>query len=318
MSRILHRIFFNFDDGPDPFLPYLETWKRELPDFEIKLWDKTNLPLDLNEYTKTLSAEKNHAFLSDYFRCWLLDRYGGIYLDADIEILDGNGLRSIYDETQISPAIDLFIGVESFANGQLTAHSMGVKAGKSHPILRFMMNLYETSLSGPLHYAIRKFDMPYLMSLYFLDKERREGFTDSVEGRFRGLKEKIVTDRMLILPPEYFSPVTSRDGTMTVTSFGKDTCLCHHFAATWNEGANGVRQAKTLTEALIEGDYAASGELLRRITDRYPKLRFNPKKPTWKFKEGEIKRLEKVLNALVPYGSPLYRLLKGKRRAKGN
>jgi len=36
MNKLIHRIFFNFDDGPDPFLPYLETWKKELPDFEIR------------------------------------------------------------------------------------------------------------------------------------------------------------------------------------------------------------------------------------------------------------------------------------------
>lgn len=314
MSKILHRIFFNFNDGPDPFLPYLETWKRELPDFEIKLWDKTNLPLDLNVYTRTLAEEKNHAFLSDYFRCWLLEKYGGIYLDADIEILDGTGLRAIYDDTQRDANYDLFIGVESISNGKLTAHSMGVKDGTFHPALRFLMNLYENALSGPLHYAIKRFDMPYLMSLYFLDRERKGEILGSKDGVFRGLSERLITNRVLILPPKFFSPLTSRDGVMTVSSFGSETCLCHHFAATWQQTSSGGVTAKKLKDALLDKDYAIYPDLVDAVLLRFPDIGYKMRTPGWTLKETEIRKIEKVLNRLIPFGSPLYRMVKGKVR----
>jgi hypothetical protein len=312
MARILHRIFFNFNDGPDPFLPFLESWRRELPDFEIKLWDKTNLPLDLNEYTRTLAAEKNHAYLSDYFRCWLLAQYGGVYLDADIEILDGAGFRNIYDEAQKADDYDLFIGVESAVNGKLTAHSMGVKDGAFHPMLRFLMNLYETAFSGPLHYAIKNFDMPYLMSLYFLDKERKEGFTLSKDGRYRDISGALVADRMKIYPPVYFSPLTTRGDRMAVNYFGSETCMCHHFAATWREEFKGLKLAKCFSEALHDGDYVVKPELVSKIKERFPTLGFTPDRPEWTLKPAQIKKLERILNALIPYGSPQYRLLKKK------
>ncbi len=312
MSRVIHRIFFNFNDGDDPFLPLLETWKRELPDFEIKLWDKTNLPLDLNDYTRTLAAEKNHAYLSDYFRCWLLEKYGGVYLDADIEILDGAKFRSAYDEAQTAADYDVFIGVESADNGKLTAHSMGVKDGTFHPLLRFLMNLYETAFSGPLHYAIKNFDMPYLMSLYFLDKERTEGFALSSGGRFRELDESEVADRAKFYPPVWFSPLTTRDGRMFISSFGEETCMCHHFAATWREKTKGTKLAKRFLESLADGDYAVKPELVPALRARYPEAIIKPVRPLWSLKPTQIKKIERVLNALVPYGSPQYRLLKGK------
>lgn len=310
MSKVIHRIFFNFNDGPDPFLPFLETWKKELPDFEIKMWDKTNLPLDLNEYTRTLAAEKNHAYLSDYFRCWLLERHGGIYLDADIEVLDGSVLRKVYDEAQSASDYDLFIGVESDGNGKLTAHSMGVKDGTFNPMLRFLMNLYETAFSGPLHYAIKNFDMPFLISLYFIDKERTEGYALSDGGRFRNLPGPMVTEGIKIYPPAWFSPITTRGDRMIVSSFSAETCMCHHFAATWRDGFRGIKLAKTFTESLEDGNYSIKPELVQALKAKFPSVRFKPYRPVWNLKEREIKKLERLLNILIPYGSPQYKFLK--------
>lgn len=313
MPKILHRIFFNFNDGPDPFLPFLDSWRRELPDFEIKMWDKTNLPLDLNAYTRTLAAEKNHAYLSDYFRCWLLEKYGGVYLDADIEILDGDAFRKVYDDCQAAADYQLFIGVESAHNGKLTAHSMGVKDGTFHPIFPFLMDLYENAFSGPLHYAIKNFDMPFLMSLFFLDKERTEGYTMSTNGRFRELDGVITTQGMRIYPPPWFSPLTTRTGKMLVSSFSENTCICHHFAATWRDGADGLPRAKCFRDALRDGDYYALPELVPTLRRRYGKKGLKTMLPAWTLKESQIRAIERILNRLIPYGTPLYRMM---RRAK--
>lgn len=314
MAKILHRIFFNFDDGSDPFLPFLETWKRELPDFQIMEWNKHNLPLDLNTYTRTLAAEKNHAYLSDYFRCWLLREYGGVYLDADIEILDGGVFRRLFEDAQTNADYSLLIGVESSKNGKLTAHSMGVKDGSFHPMLSFLMDLYETAFSGPLHYAIKNFDMPFLMSLYFLDKERTSGYSCSQGGRFRALERVLTTEGMRIYPAEYFSPITTRLDRMVVSSFSPNTCMCHHFAATWRDEFNGVVAAKTFRQALAEGDYFVDPDLIGVLGDRYGKGNFKALTPRWTLKETQIKRIEGLLNFLIPYGSPHYRFLKGKER----
>lgn len=312
-KKILHRIFFNFNDGPDPFLPYLETWKKLLPDFTIMEWDKTNLPLDLNEYTRVLTAEKNHAFLSDYFRCWLLQQYGGAYLDADIEILDGEIFRKIYEDAQTNINYDLFIGVESEGTGGLTPHSMGIKCGKNHPLLDFLMSLYENSLSGPLHHYMKRLPMPDLVSLYFIEAEKKGQNSPSQNGLFYSISEPTIINKIMIYPQEYFSPLTERNRQKVIMSFSEHTCLCHHFAATWTENSKGQKEAKTLEKAVIEGDYLISPEYTSAVYNKIPSIKkVQLKRPQWKLQETQIKKLEKILNFFIPYKSTLFNLLKGK------
>jgi Mannosyltransferase OCH1 and related enzymes len=311
MQKIIHRIFFNFNDGPDPFLPFLETWKKHLPDFTIMEWNKTNLPLDLNEYTRTLAAEKNHAFLSDYFRCWLLKQYGGVYLDADIEIIDGNIFRNIYEEAQNSPEYDLFIGVESDKTGGLTPHSMGIKCGSNHPSLDFLIGLYENALSGPLHHYMKRLPIPDLMTLYFHELENAGKAIPSERGLFCHVTEPIIADRAKIYPQDYFSPLTERNRQKVIMAFSEHTCICHHFAATWTQNDSGQKEAKVLERALMDGDYIANPECDSAIKSKLPELSGRKiKKPQWKLQEKQIEKLEKILNRLIPYQSPLFKLLK--------
>jgi hypothetical protein len=314
MKKILHRIFFNFDDTRDPFLHYLGTWKKELPDFEIMQWDKSNLPLDLNAYTKYMAQTKNHAFLSDYFRCWLLKKYGGVYLDADIEILDGNILRKIYEETQETKDYTLFIGIENKQNGGLTAHSMGAQCGETHELLQFLMDLYETVFATSMRHVIKKFPIPDLMSLFFWDLEEKEQFSLTQKGCFFDYDAPFIAKKIKIYTQDYFSPVTKYNNRMTISAFSENTCLCHHFAATWKNEQT-APGGELFTDLLKKGYYAIDPKLVPLLKKRYalPKHR---DKPLWALSEKEISFIEKVLNKLCPYGGIVYSFLR--RLRKGN
>ena len=65
----------------------VESWKKYCPDWEIKLWNEENLPMD-NIWIK--SCYKNRpwglGFLVDYVKPWVIYNYGGIWLDADVEL----------------------------------------------------------------------------------------------------------------------------------------------------------------------------------------------------------------------------------------
>jgi mannosyltransferase OCH1-like enzyme len=67
----------------------ITSWKRHLPDFELKLWNEDNLPKEVldHPYVRTMYQKKKWAFVSDYIRFWVLEREGGIYLDTDTEVL---------------------------------------------------------------------------------------------------------------------------------------------------------------------------------------------------------------------------------------
>jgi hypothetical protein len=277
-------------------------------------WDKNNLPLDINSYTKHMAETRNHAFLSDYFRCWLLNKYGGAYLDADIEILDGDIFRKIYEETQETTDYTLFIGVESERNGNLTAHSMGVKNGESHEILLFLMNLYEDVFSGSMRHFVEKTPIPDLMSLYFRELEDSEGYSLSTNGYFPGKRNNIITKNIKIYSQDYFSPVSNYNNEVMVSAFSENTCICHHFAATWRASYKNSEHGKLFTELLKDKSYTIQPDTFKKLRERYPELHIVPHRPLWALSEKEILKLELFLNKLIPYGGLAYTFLRKLRK----
>lgn len=65
----------------------IDSWKRYLPDYEIKEWNEDNFDISMVPYTREAYTAKKYAFVSDYARFWILFHYGGIYFDTDVEII---------------------------------------------------------------------------------------------------------------------------------------------------------------------------------------------------------------------------------------
>lgn len=86
IPRILHQIWIGPDPLPDDQLPYIKSWKRHHPGWEHILWTEENLPQDpiRPEILERLRAPVERA---DILRLEILLRYGGVYLDTDLECL---------------------------------------------------------------------------------------------------------------------------------------------------------------------------------------------------------------------------------------
>lgn len=86
IPKIIHYIWV----GPAELTPLakrcIESWKKYLPDYEIKFWNETNSPMH-HHYVQEMYKQKKWAFVSDYIRFYVLEREGGIYLDTDTEVL---------------------------------------------------------------------------------------------------------------------------------------------------------------------------------------------------------------------------------------
>ena len=235
--KVLHRIYFGFDGKPDSCAGYLETWKEQLPDYEIRHWNAENLPMDLNPYVKDLYEKRDHAFLTDYFRWWILREYGGIYLDADIEIIDGPSLNSLVEELQEAHQVDAFIGIDNKASGWYTAHSMASKPNSD--IAKFMCNVYEQM--GPLRSWRKKafyLWAPQLTALYFFEN----GHHVDGMGTSPHLDYPIIVSHVKIYPQDYFSPIVPEkqpNGDLfTINGYTERTAICHHFACSWHDAAS--------------------------------------------------------------------------------
>lgn len=86
IPKIIHYIWVGPKPLPALTLRCIESWKKHLPDYEFKLWNETNSPMD-HHYVKAMYEKKKWAFVSDYIRFWALANEGGIYLDTDTEVL---------------------------------------------------------------------------------------------------------------------------------------------------------------------------------------------------------------------------------------
>lgn len=260
--RRLHRIYFGFDGRPDPYLKYLETWHREMPEYEVITWNAKNLPMENCEFTKMMYALRDHAFLTDYYRWWVLREYGGVYLDADVEIVSGKKLDTIVAELAADQGFDAVIGIDNRDGGWYTAHS--VVAVQDSELTRFMCSVYEKL--GPVAFWRRKifyFMAPQLVALYFA----MNGHNVDGMGTTPLLDAPIVKCGVKIYPQEYFSPVVpyidgDRAG-FVVNGYTRNTALCHHFACSWHTPDSPYYRERAGKDMLLLSELVALDEAKR-------------------------------------------------------
>lgn len=135
IPQIIHYSWFSGDPFPSWIADCIDTWKDKLGDYEFMLWDMERIKdIDVPFVREAISVRK-WAFAADYIRLYAINRYGGIWLDTDVEIFKSfNPLLNC----------DMFIGKESWADaGQhvyLTSHCFGAVAG--HPFIRECLAYY--------------------------------------------------------------------------------------------------------------------------------------------------------------------------------
>ena len=86
IPKIIHYCWFGGKEKPDTVKNCIDSWKRFMPDYEIKLWNEDNIDVNMFEYSKEAYKNKIWGFVGDPIRIYLLYKYGGIYLDTDVEV----------------------------------------------------------------------------------------------------------------------------------------------------------------------------------------------------------------------------------------
>ena len=131
-NKIIHYIWFGGNPISELTKKCIATWKKYLPDFEIKEWNETNFDVTQCTFVKEAFEQKKWAFVADYTRFKVLEEYGGIYLDTDMEIT-----------ADISKFLedDLFLGVED--SKQINAAVVWAKEAHN-PYIKDIVDIYES------------------------------------------------------------------------------------------------------------------------------------------------------------------------------
>ena len=87
IPRIIHTFWFSKDELPIKYKDCLRSWEKYAPDFEIKIWNLDTYRPENCLFFDQAIEDKNWAFASDYARADVLRRYGGVYMDLDVEML---------------------------------------------------------------------------------------------------------------------------------------------------------------------------------------------------------------------------------------
>ena len=87
IPKVIHYCWFGRNPLPPLTKRCIDSWRRYLPDYEIKEWNEDNFDISIVPYTREAYAAKRYAFVSDYARFWILYHHGGVYFDTDVEVI---------------------------------------------------------------------------------------------------------------------------------------------------------------------------------------------------------------------------------------
>ena len=87
IPKVIHYCWFGRGPKNELALKCIESWKKHLPDYEIKEWNEDNFDVNLYQYAREALESRKFAFVTDVVRLYALYTEGGIYMDTDVEVL---------------------------------------------------------------------------------------------------------------------------------------------------------------------------------------------------------------------------------------
>ncbi len=86
IPKVIHSFWFSGERLPEIYEKCMDSWKRICPDFEIKIWTSSEYDITKNSFMINAYEKKKWAFVADYARLDVVNNYGGIYMDLDVEL----------------------------------------------------------------------------------------------------------------------------------------------------------------------------------------------------------------------------------------
>ncbi len=139
IPKIIHYTWFSNDEMPLKVKECIESWKRIMPDYELRLWNMESLKeIDSIFMTEALQAKK-WAYAADFVRLYAVYTYGGIYLDTDVFVYKSFD-KFLSDKCFIGKESSIHFGKIGSYQG-LSSHCFG--AERNQPFIKMCLDYYQ-------------------------------------------------------------------------------------------------------------------------------------------------------------------------------
>lgn len=219
IPKVIHYCWFGGQDLPAKYKKYIESWRKYLPDYEIRRWDESNFDINSSQFTIDAYADKKMALVSDYARLKIMYEHGGVYFDTDVEMI-----APIDDLIEKGP----FMGFEKNSNvkkGETlnVAVGLGFAVEPGNPIIKEAVEYYDSisykdcntivvTITNILkHHGLKRSDIPITI----------QGIT--------------------IYPWDYFCPVEFLSSKIEISD---NTRTIHHYSASWMSWTDKLKMYK--------------------------------------------------------------------------
>ena len=202
IPKILHYCWFGGKPKPRLVRKCIASWEKHCPDWQIIEWNEENFDVTQNGYTRMCMTQGKYAFLSDYARLRVVEQFGGVYLDTDVQLL--------------KPLEDLMAEEAFFAfeTPRYVATGLGFGSEAHGRAVTAMLRFYDPLLDGEAGTRMcPALNTAALTELGLIP----DGGRQTVAGA-------------LILPVDWFNPMESATGRIRMTG---NTRAIHHYAASW-------------------------------------------------------------------------------------
>lgn len=191
----------------------VESWRKILPEYEIKCWNESNFDISQSQYAMEAYQHKKYAFVTDFVRMYVLYHEGGIYMDTDVEVLK-----------PLDPFLS-HVAFSGFENAEYVPTGIiGSEAG----------GLFTKEM------------LDYYYSHHFVNSDGLLDQTTNVQIiteklAQKGLKKnnqyQVVSKYIALYPNDYFCPKIFGVDDITITP---NTHTIHHFLASWKDDERGA------------------------------------------------------------------------------
>lgn len=206
IPKVIHYCWFGGNSMPDKYKVWMESWSKFCPDYKIIEWNENNYDITKNKYMMQAYEQKKWGFVPDYARLDIIYRYGGIYLDTDVEIIS-NFNDLLYQK-----------GFAGFETNQFVNLGSGFGAVPGLKIIKEMLNFYEDKQFLNADGNLNLITSPRLQTKVLLDHGLKQN------GEYQ------VIDDLTIFPEKMFNGMSQHLRRIRLKPYTKSI---HHYDASW-------------------------------------------------------------------------------------